>query len=198
MAMLRAVKYGEAGQLKVLAAEGHDITAKHAEQWTVLHHAAHKLDHFAVRQILEIEARTEFLNAKTDQGFTALMYAARLSSAESSVMVARELLEGGCDVNVADESEDHRTALYLVVEDSKTDTRQMWVELLLDKGARIAPIQKRIPKRFENYPILAKKLKEQKQQNSDGQPDAGEADPSTDEDDPSFLDRVKRKVSRTN
>ena len=135
-----AVKHRQAKLIPKLIANGHDLTIIDANKWTLLHHAADQLDQPATHHILEAESSPDFVDAKTSEGLTALMYVAGQAGINGSYETAAELISKRCDVNLKDDSEDKRTALWFAVNGSAEGQRKRLVDLLVNSGAVTAPI----------------------------------------------------------
>ena len=75
------------------------------------------------------------INRKNEEGWTALMLAARNSSTYSSNETVKLLLDNGADVNLKNNR--GLSALMLAVENSKKNSSSEIVKLLLDNGADV-------------------------------------------------------------
>jgi hypothetical protein len=135
-----------------------DVTRRDAENWTLLHYAAHNADHQTVLVLLETEAgrASEFVNATSKEGQTALMSVAKQAntSQESILEIAKELIDKGCNIDAEDESVKTRSALYFAIDGPKTTPREHFVELLVGRGANKDRIWETYPEKAELYSAL--------------------------------------------
>ena len=76
------------------------------------------------------------VNAKDDDGWTALIYAVRWSNVSSTKATVKMLIDAGADVNAI--SNDGWTALMLAAIRSNNISTESTVKLLLDAGADLA------------------------------------------------------------
>jgi hypothetical protein len=136
--------------------EEEDIMVRDAEDWTLLHFAAHKADLETLCVLLDssIGRTADFVNAKSKEGQTPLMQIAKQADAEKSLKIAEELIAHGCDIDTEDESEIGRSALYFAVDGPKTSNRERLVDMLIENGARKADMWEKFPEKASFYPAL--------------------------------------------
>ena len=157
-ALAIAVKRKEAEIVRGIleSCEEADITVKDAEDWTLLHYAAHNADHDTLCVLLEtsVGRAPEFVDAASKEGQTALMQVAKQADEDQSIEIAKELIAHGCNLDIEDESVIGRSALYFVVDGPKTPNRERFVELLVGKGAKKTTVQDKYAEKAKFYPSL--------------------------------------------
>ncbi len=157
-ALAIAVKREQSENVRGILAicEEADIRVTDAEEWTLLHYAAHKSDHATLCILLEssVGRAPDFVDAKSKDGQTALMQVAKQADTEKSLELAKELIAHECDIDTEDESDIGRSALYFAIDGPKTPNREKFVELLVGKGAQKATMRDKFPEKASFYPAL--------------------------------------------
>ena len=155
-ALAMAVKHRQASKVPKLITEGEDPTIKDPNEWSLLHHSTHLVDLQTTRALLEALSSQEFVDARTRDGYTALMHVAGQADADGSCEIADELIKRGSQVNIKDHSEDSRTALWWAVDGGYSKNRERLVEILVDNGAIVTPIRTgKLANQAKKYAILA-------------------------------------------
>lgn len=155
-----AVKHRESDSILPLIAEGYDVTATDANEWTLLHHSTHLLDESTTYRLLEATSSPQFLNAQTKDGHTALMHVASQADADGSYEIASELLCKQCNVKIEDFSEDKRTALWWAVDGSHSKNRERMVDLLINSGATVTAVRDgKLQEQARTYPRIEQAAK---------------------------------------
>ena len=136
--------------------EEKDIKITDAEDWTLLHYAAHKSDHATVCVLLESSVgwAPDFIDARSKDGQTALMQIAKQADQEKSLELAKELIAHDCNLDTEDDSNIGRSALYFAIDGPKTPNRERFVDLLVGKGAQKATLSDKFPEKARDYPAL--------------------------------------------
>ena len=163
-----AVKHKEADIVRGIleSPEVVDIRIRDAEDWTLLHYAAHNADLETLSALLEssVGRAPEFVNATSKEGQTALMQVAKQADTDQSLELAKVLIDHGCDLDIEDDSDIGnsseegsaigRSALYFIIDGPKTPNRERLVELFVGKGANKTIIQETYPEKAAYYPAL--------------------------------------------
>ena len=190
-----AVKHRQAGVVRGIleSSEEVDVKAADAEDWTLLHYAAHNTDLETLSALLEcsVGRAPEFVNATSKEGQTALMQVAKQADTDQSLELAKALIDHECDINIEDDSnigklgdDDRivgRSALYFVIDGPKTPNREKLVELLVGKGAKTGPVQQTYPEKAKYYSALQNETPKKPRTSSTG----------------SISNRVRRTLSRS-
>ena len=124
-----------------------------AEQWNCLHYAALGRSPQIMKLLLEngLQDQTDYLDMKTLQGETPLMVAAKHASAEGTetLDMIKLLVQAGSNVNVLNQAE--QSALYFAIDRPPSSESEKIAELLIEKGADIAPVKNRMPEQVRKY-----------------------------------------------
>lgn len=192
-----AVKYGKPVIVKYWIEAGSDVGVLDKDDWTLLHHASHRVDYETIRCLMDSPKLREaqLMDARTRNGQTALMHVAGQVDATQSHEVAEVLIRSGCDVNITDSSEENRSALYLALDGSKTKERQRFIELLINNGADVSSVADTLPEKCKAYEVLQQKSKDgqQRQRDTTQQDEGGMSPPSRKT---SFSTAIGRKLSK--
>lgn len=125
-----------------------NIRVRDKDDWTVLHYAVLQGDVSLLELLLQRpEIRDpEYLNAKNSSGYTALMDACRKADQARWSKLAHLLLGvDQCEVNIRDDTDQKRSALYLVVERPPNKSSTSVANALLNKNADIVPVFEGLP-----------------------------------------------------
>lgn len=120
-----------------------EIRVRDENDWTVLHHAVLQGDVPMLKLLLQRSeiCDPEYLNARNRSGCTALMDACRKADQERWSRLAHILLEfDQCKVNIKDDTDQERSALYFVVERPANKSSTSVANALLKKKADILPV----------------------------------------------------------
>lgn len=154
--LARAVKHRQASKVQQLISAGEDPTIKDSNEWSLLHHSTHLVDVQTTCALLEAMSSPDFIDARTRDGYTALMHVAGQADTDGSYEIADELVKRGSDVNTKDHSEDRRTALWWAVDGGYSKSRERLVEYLVDHGAIVTPVRNgKLKNQAKKYAILA-------------------------------------------
>ncbi|KAJ9605871.1 hypothetical protein H2200_009720 [Cladophialophora chaetospira] len=150
--------------------EDKDIMITDAEDWTLLHYAAHKADHATVCVLLESSVgwAPDFIDARSKDGQTALMQIAKQADQEKSLELAKELIAHKCNLDAEDDSSIRRSALYFAIDGPKTTNRERFVDYLVERGAQKATLSEKYPEKASDYLALREQShgREQKESSS--------------------------------
>ena len=151
-----AVKHRQASKVQQLVSGGHDATIRDPNEWSLLHHSTHLVDVQTTYALLKALSSPEFVDARTRDGYTALMHVAGQADTDGSYDIADELIKRGSDVNTKDHSEDRRTALWWAVDGGYSKNRERLVDFLVDHGAIVTPVRNgKLKNQAKKYAILA-------------------------------------------
>ena len=161
-ALAIAVKHRTATHVKdIIKADDTDMSVRDAEDWTLLHHAAHAVDLEIVEALLDNPKGRALIDDVTQQRQTALMLVAQQVEVSDSLAIARVLINFGCNVNIKDSSDSERCALYFAVDGPKTERREDFVNLLSESGSELAWVRKNLQDKFKRYPDLEDRFQEE-------------------------------------
>lgn len=154
--LMIAVQMGNAEAVTTLLNISEDSQSLYAidvENWNVLHHAARINSPQIMRLLLEADLRNEqeYLNMMTRQAETPLMVAAKHagSTGTKAFEMVEMLVSSGCDVNAQNETD--QTALYFAIEDLPLPESEKIAALLVDNGADIDVVKRRMPEQVRKY-----------------------------------------------
>lgn len=142
-----------------------EICVRDGDDWTLLHHAVLQENVPLLRLLLQQPKICEraYLDARNSSGHTALMESSKRSDHQRGSQLAHLLLEHNCDVNVFDDSEQRRSALYFVVQRPANDYSISVANALLVRKADVLPILKGLPDK-KGYPEVNKAVEQIKRQ----------------------------------
>ncbi len=167
-----AVKYRQADRVQQLISEGQDATIEDPYKWSLLHHSTHLVDVQTTFALLEAPSLRELVDAKTRDCFTALMHVAGQADADGSWEIAEALIRSGSDVNIQDESEDKRTALWWAVDGSYSTNRERLINILVRAGANVDSVRSG---KLENQAKMYSALETAAERADEGNEEVGEA-----------------------
>lgn len=157
-----AVKHRQATHVKnIIKADDADISVRDAEDWTLLHHAAHNVDLEIVEALLHNPKGCALIDDVTQQRQTALMLVAQQVEVSDSLAIAQVLIKSGCNVNIKDSSDSERCALYFAMDGPKTERREAFVNLLSRSRSELAWVRKNLQDRFKHYPVLEDRFRKE-------------------------------------
>ena len=194
-----AVKYKQPASVRYWIERGEDVKVLDKDEWTLLHHATHRVDYESVMHLLHTPAASELLDAQTRDGQTALMHVASYVETEGSYEIAQAFIQSRCSIDLPDYSEDHRTALYFAVDGSKTDNRQKFVKLLVDNGARVSPLWDKLQRQCKAYEVLQRRKDDedgQKKQQEQRRQSGGFSPPNRKTSFSATFENTRRKLSK--
>ena len=161
-ALAIAVKHRQTTHVKdIIKADDADVSVRDAEDWTLLHHAAHNVDLEIIEALLHNPKGRALIDDVTQQRQTALMLVAQQVEVSDSLAIAQVLINFGCNVNVKDSSDSERCALYFAVDGPKTERREAFVNLLSRSGSELAWVRKNLQDSFKHYPLLEGRFQEE-------------------------------------
>ena len=161
-ALAMAVKHRQATKVPKLISEGEDPTIKDPNEWSLLHHSTHLVDVQTTCALLEALSTPEVIDARTRDGYTALMHVAGQADTDGSCEIADELLKRGSQVDLKDHSEDNRTALWWAVDGGYSKNRERLIGILVHNGALVTPVRSgKLANQAKKYAILAEAAERQ-------------------------------------